>query len=72
MIVSEASRMFSAISFGVFCRSGDRGPVAAGFADHRGGLAGDGRLVHRGDALDHVPVAGDDLAGLDHHVVAEG
>jgi hypothetical protein len=52
--------------------AGHRGPVAAGLADDRCGLAGDGRLVHRRDALDHVPVAGDDLAGLDHHEVAEG
>ena len=99
MMVSAASRMFSAISFGVFCRlapstraiirsmkvspgfwvilhddpvgqhrgaAGDRGAVAAGFADDRGRLAGDRRLVHRGDALDHVAVAGDHLAGLDH------
>ena len=39
-------------------------------ADDRGGLAGDGRLVDRGDALDDVAVAGDELPGLDHHEVA--
>ena len=97
MIVSEASRMFSAISFGVFCRlapstsaiirsmklspgrwvisttmrsrqhpgaAGDRVAVAAALADHRRALAGDRRLVHAGDALDDVPVTGDDVAGL--------
>ena len=31
---------------------------------------GDRRLVDRGDALDHGPVAGDHLAGLDDHDVA--
>ena len=103
MIVSAASRMFSAISFGVFCRLAPSTraiirsmklspgfwvirttirsdstfvppvtarPVAAGLADDRGGLAGDRRLVDAGDALDDVAVAGDDLAGLDHHEVA--
>ena len=52
--------------------AGHRGPVTAGFADDRGRLAGDGRLVHRGDALDHVAVTGDDLPGLDDYEVAEG
>ena len=33
-------------------------------------LAGDRRLVHRGDAFDHLAVAGDELAGLDDHDVA--
>ena len=36
--------------------------VAAGLADDRRRLAGDGRLVHRADALDHVAVRGDHLA----------
>ena len=103
MIVSDASRMFSAISFGVFCRlapstsaiirsmklspgfcvivdddavgqhlgaAGDRGPVTAGLANHRCRLAGDGRLVDAGDAVDDVAVAGDRLAGLDDDEVA--
>ena len=35
------------------------------------GLAGDGRLVDGGDALDDVAVAGDDLAGLDDDPVAD-
>ena len=39
--------------------------VAAGLADDRRRLAGDGRLVHRADALDHVAVGGDHLAGRD-------
>ena len=99
MIVSAASRMFSAISFGVFCRSapstsaimrsrkvspgsavirivqpvgddlraaGDRrADVGARLLEHRRRLAGDGRLVDVGDALDDLAVAGDHLAGLD-------
>ena len=44
--------------------AGDGRAVAAGLADHRSRLAGDGRLVDRGDPLDDVPVAGDHLAGL--------
>ncbi len=51
--------------------SGDGAPVAAGLADHRGRLARDRRLVDRGDALDDVAVAGDDLPGLDDHAVAQ-
>ena len=43
--------------------AGDGRAVAAGLADDRRRLAGDGRLVDRGDALDDVAVAGDDLAG---------
>ena len=50
--------------------AGDRAAVAAGLADHRRRLAGDRRLVDRGDALDHGAVAGDQLAGLDDHDVA--
>ncbi|GAA3467397.1 hypothetical protein GCM10018965_019500 [Nonomuraea roseola] len=50
--------------------AGHRGTVTAGLADHRSGLAGDGRLVHAGDALDHVAVTGDDLPGLDDDDVA--
>ena len=45
-------------------------PVATGLADHRGGLAGDRRLVHAGDALDDVAVTGDPLAGHDDDHVA--
>ena len=52
--------------------SRDGRAVAAGFADDRGGLAGDRRLVDARDALDDVPVGGDDLAGGDDDVVADG
>ena len=103
--VRPASRMLSAISFGVLRRSAPstsaiirsrndwpgswvisttirsestRVPpvtalaVAAGLADHRRRLAGDRRLVDRGDALDHGAVAGDQLAGVDDDDVAPG
>ena len=50
--------------------AGDRGAVAAGLADHRRRLAGDRRLVDRADALDHLAVGGDHLAGLDDDDVA--
>ena len=44
--------------------AGDRGAVAAGLADDRRRLAGDGRLVDRGDPLDDLAVGGDEVAGL--------
>ena len=44
--------------------AGDRAAVAAALADHRRRLAGDGRLVDAGDAVDDVAVAGDHVAGL--------
>ena len=50
--------------------AGDRRAVAAALADDRRRLAGDRRLVDGGDALDHLAVARDDLAGLDQHEVA--
>ena len=50
--------------------AGDGAAVAAALADDRRRLAGDGGLVDRGDALDDVAVAGDDLAGDDEHDVA--
>ena len=50
--------------------AGDRRAVAAGFADHRRGFAGDGGFVDRGDALDHLAVRGIDVAGLDQHDIA--
>ena len=104
MMVRPASRMLSAISFGVFCRSapstsaimrsrkvgpgsavirtliqsestrgaaGDRRAVAAALADHRRGFAGDRGFVDRGDALDHLAVGRDEVAGLDQHDVAD-
>ena len=52
--------------------AGDRRAVAAGLADDRCRLAGDGRLVDRGDALDDVAVAGDHLAGAHDAHVADG
>ncbi len=103
MIVSAASRMFSAISLGVFWRlapstiaimrsrkvspglavirttsqsESTRVPpvtadaVAAALANDRRALAGDRALVHRGDALDHLAVARDEVAGLDQHDLA--
>ena len=50
--------------------AGDGAAVAARLAHHRGRLAGDRRLVDRGDPLDHRAVAGDHLARLDHDHVA--
>ncbi|MCY1482616.1 hypothetical protein D9M68_161740 [compost metagenome] len=50
--------------------AGDGGTVAAGLADHRRRFTGDGRLVDRGDALDHLAVAGNQLAGDHPHHVA--
>ena len=50
--------------------AGDRRAVAAALADHRRGLAGDRRLVDRGDALDDLAVGRDQVAGLDQHDVA--
>ena len=50
--------------------AGDRRAVAAGLADHRRGLAGDGRLVDRGDALDDLAVGGDEVARLADDEVA--
>jgi hypothetical protein len=49
--------------------AGDRAAVAAALADHRGALAGDRGFVHRRDALDHGAVGGDELTGLDQHVL---
>ena len=51
--------------------AGHRRAVAAGFADDRGGLAGDRAFVDRGDAFDDLAVAGDQFAGLDDHQVAD-
>ena len=50
--------------------AGDGRAVAAGLADHRRGLAGDRRLVDRGDALDHLAVGRDEVARLDQDDVA--
>ena len=51
--------------------AGHRRAVAAGFADDRGGFAGDRRLVDGGDAFDHLAVRRDDVAGLDEDDVAD-
>ena len=50
--------------------AGNGRAVAAGLADHGGGLAGDGGLVNGGNALDDVAVAGNLLAGAYDHQVA--
>ena len=50
--------------------AGDGRAVAAGFAHHRGGFAGDRAFIDAGDALDHLAVGGDEIAGLDQHDVA--
>ena len=52
--------------------AGDRRAVASRLADHRRRLAGDRRLVDRGDALDDLAVGGDEVAGLAHDEVALG
>ena len=49
--------------------AGDRRAIAARLADDRRRLAGDRRLVDRGDALDDLAVGRDELARLDHHDV---
>ena len=54
-----------------FGPAGDCRAVAAGLADHGGRLAGDGRLVHRGHALNHFAVAGNVVSGLDIDHVAQ-
>ncbi len=50
--------------------AGDGRAVAARFADHRRGLAGDGRFVDRGGALDDLAVGGNRLAHGDDEDVA--
>ena len=102
-MVRPTSRMVSAISFGVFCRSApstsaiirsrkpwpgscvtrtliqsemtrvpavtaERSPPASRITGAH--LAGDRRFVDRGDALDHLAVGRDEVAGLDQHDLA--
>ena len=43
--------------------------VAAGLADHRRAFARDRALVDRCDALDHLSIGGDQVAGLDQHQI---
>ncbi len=50
--------------------SGHGGEVAAGLADHRGRLAGDGALIHRGHAFDHLAIAGQQITGFHEHHIA--
>ena len=50
--------------------AGDRRAIAARLADDRGRFAGDGRLVHRRHALDHLAVGRDQVAGLDEDEIA--
>jgi len=50
--------------------AGDRRAVAAGFADHRCGLARDGGFVDGGDTLDNFAVGRNEIAGFDEHDVA--
>ena len=50
--------------------AGDRRAIAAGFADHRRGFAGDRRFVHRRDAFDDFAVAGNEFAGRHQDHVA--
>jgi hypothetical protein len=49
--------------------AGDGREVAAGFADHWRRLAGDGRLVHRGNAFDDLAVGRDDFTGMNQDEV---
>jgi hypothetical protein len=42
-------------------------PIAAGLANDRRGLAGNRRLVHRGNAFDHFAVGRDQVTCLDQH-----
>ena len=51
--------------------AGHRRAVAAGLADDGSGFAGDRGFVDRGEALDDLAVAGDDVAGFDQHDVAD-
>ena len=45
----------------------ERSPAA--FANHRGGLAGDRRFIHRSNAFDDVAIARDDLSRLNDNDV---
>jgi hypothetical protein len=45
--------------------------VAAGFADHGRGLAGDRGFIHRRHAFDHLAVGGNVVAGFDQNDVAD-
>ena len=47
----------------------DGAEVTAGFPHHRRGLSGNGRLIHRRNALDDFPVTGNDFSGIHHYHV---
>ena len=49
---------------------GDRRPVAAGLADHRGAFAGDGAFVDRGHAAHDLAIGRDQVARLDQQTNA--
>ena len=49
--------------------AGDAAAIAAAFANDRCGFAGDSGLVDRRDTLDDFAVAGNHVAGRDHHDV---
>ena len=53
-----------------FSAAGDRRTIAAAFANDRSRFAGDRRFIDRGDALDHVAVAGNNFAGFDDDGIA--
>src|SRR5262249_19249978 len=50
--------------------AGDGGAIASRLANDGGRFSGHGRFVHRGNPLDHLAVAGDDLARFDNDDVA--
>ncbi len=54
------------------CAAGDRTEVSAGFADHRRGFASDRGFVDGCCSLDHFAIGGNDFAGFDQNVGANG
>ena len=50
--------------------AGHRTEVAAGFPYHRGGFAGNGGFVHRGNTLNDFAIARNNFTGRHHHDVA--
>ena len=51
--------------------AGHRRAVAAALANDRGGFAGDRRFIDRGDTLDDLAIARDQVARLDEHDIAD-
>src|SRR5216684_2663180 len=70
MMVSDASRMFSAISFGVFCRFAPSTRAIIRSMKVSPGLDVIFTTI-RSDSTVVPPVTGDVLARLDHDIVAE-